>query len=130
VSASGRYHLSWFTQGHRRQGLFYAWSDDAGATLSVPIALGASAALPAHAHLAAAGKVVAAAWREFDGRETSIHAMLSADDGASWSAPRVIGRSAKAADYPFVLTHGGRFYVSWYAGDRGYQLIALAAGSG
>lgn len=126
VSTSGRYHLSWFTQGRTRQGLFYAWSDDRGATLSPPVAIGAAGFLPAHAHLAAAGRTVAIAWRQYDGRETSIHAMVSQDDGASWSAAQGIGSSANAADYPFVLSHGGRLYVSWYAADRGYQLIPLA----
>lgn len=125
ISATGRYHLAWFTQGRRRQGLFYARSDDAATTLSAPIPLGSPASRPTHAHLSAAGTRIALAWMQFDGKTTAIHAMTSADDGASWSEDQLIGTSTQAADYPFVLTHAGRFYVSWYAADTGYRLIPL-----
>ena len=40
IGPDGRYHLAWFTQGARRQGLFYAHTDDAGTTLSAPVAIG------------------------------------------------------------------------------------------
>jgi hypothetical protein len=130
VSASGRQHMSWFTQGSRRQGLFYAWSDDNGTTLSAPIPIGMAGAMPAHSHLAASGRNVVLAWQQYDGRETSVHVMTSDDDGASWSVPRQVGTTGSAADYPFVLTYGGRFYVSWYTGDAGYRLVPLAGADG
>ena len=40
ISPAGTYHVSWYTNGKARKGLFYARSEDEGRTFSDPIALG------------------------------------------------------------------------------------------
>jgi hypothetical protein len=129
ASGGGRLHLAWFTQGAVRQGLFYASTDDYGATLSQPVPLGASGVQAARAHVAASGSNVVLAWQQYDGRETTIWTMKSVDDGSGWSPPQRFAATSSAADYPFVLTHQGRFYLSWYTEDRGYRLTALPEGT-
>jgi hypothetical protein len=127
IGAGGRYHLTWFTLGARRQGIFYAHSDDDGNSTSAPLAIGSTERLAGHADVGALGAVVAVAWQQYDGRRTSIHAMLSRDHGDSWESARELASSGAAADYPFVLSDGNGLYVSWYAADSGYHLYALTA---
>lgn len=125
LAPDGTTHFAWFTLGSRRQGLFYAHANPGGEP-SAPMPIGDKARLAGHADVGVLGRTVALTWREFDGRRTSIHAMLSPDGGATWQAPREIAGSDQRADYPFVLSDGRSLYVSWYAADLGYRLIALS----
>lgn len=59
ISANGRYHTVWFTQGEKRSGLFYAWSDDRGKTFSNPMQIGDPEKLPGRADVLALGQQVA-----------------------------------------------------------------------
>jgi hypothetical protein len=125
IGTGDRYHVAWFTLGSQRRGLFYAYSDDNGPITSVPLQLGNKNALPGHADVLANSDRVALVWREFNGEQTSIAGMISTDRGQSWPAPRTLASTESAADYPFLLTDGGKFYVSWFAEDSGYQLIGM-----
>ena len=40
ISAAGAYHVTWYTNGKARKGLFYARSQDEGRTFSEPLAIG------------------------------------------------------------------------------------------
>ena len=40
ISPAGTYHVSWYTNGKARKGLFYARSEDEGRTFSDPLPLG------------------------------------------------------------------------------------------
>ena len=51
--------------------------------------------------------------------------MISTDRGLSWSTAKKLASTESAADYPFLLTDGGNFYVSWFSEDSGYQLIQV-----
>lgn len=125
IAENGRYHVTWFTQGRRRQGLFYAYSDDRGQRFSTPMAFGDNAAMSGHADvIAAAGRVVVA-WQEFDGEKISIQVMTSNDSGAGFSPPKTLAQSGSAADYPFLLNDGQRIFLSWNARDQGYRLIPI-----
>lgn len=126
IGPGGRYHYAWFTQGARRQGLFYAHADGAGGALSAPVAIGERGRLAGHGSVGAAGRLVAVAWQEFDGKRKSVRAMLSRDDGDTWEPAVDVASSSSAADYPFVLSDGKALFVSWYAADGGYRLIPLA----
>lgn len=125
IGTDGRYHLAWFTQGARRQGLFYAWSDDRGRSASPPLRIGLGPGLPGHADVLAAKNAIYLVWQQFDGSATSILGMTSTDNGQSWSAPRVLARDTGAADYPFLLTDGAATFVSWYAAGSGYRLLPV-----
>jgi hypothetical protein len=125
IGADGRYHLAWFTQGAKRQGLFYASSADRGATWSAPLRIGTPGALPGHADVLALDGEVHLAWQQFDGTRTSVLAMTSADNGASWTPAKEFGSTAEAADYPRLLARGQSAFVSWSAGKDGYRLLPL-----
>ena len=125
IDAGDRYHIAWFTLGSQRRGLFYAYSDSDGPIGSAPLQLGDSNALPGHADVLVDQDRVALVWREFDGERTSVIGMISTDRGLSWPTAKKLASTESAADYPFLLTDGGKFYVSWFAEDSGYQLIQV-----
>ena len=83
IGSDGRYHMTWFTQGKKRQGLFYASSADRGKTWSAPVRIGTEAALAGHADVLAINGQVFLAWQQFDGTRTSILAMTSGDNGSA-----------------------------------------------
>jgi len=121
----GRLQLFWFTQGSSRQGLFHAWSDDGGKSISPPLAVGARERLAGHGDVLAAGQQVVLAWRQFDGEAASVHVQLSADGGESFSAPRQLARAGGATDYPQLLSDGETVWLSWYSREHGYQLLKV-----
>lgn len=126
VDGRGVLHLTWFTNGKARQGLFYKQLD--GETESRPMALGNPAAQAGHSSVAAAGSMVILAWREFDGRAYVAQAMRSDDGGASWSAPIRLAEAAGAADYPLPLTDGKRALVVWNAAAEGLRVLPVEPG--
>ena len=127
IGDDGRHHLVWFTQGTRRQGLYYASSDDAGRNWSKALAIGNPDALAGHGDVIVRGRDVFLVWQEFDGNQSSVLAMTSADRGQSWSSPRRLAAARGAADYPFLLADSAGVYVSWYSADDGYRLLPVAA---
>jgi len=126
IDPNGRYHLAWFSNAPKAQGLFYRYSADRGTSFSAPRAFGDNDAQAGHPALLAAGGVVYLAWREFDGKRTNIMAMRSADGGASWSAPRRIADTAEAADHPLLVARGEQPYLAWNTAREGLRLFDLA----
>ncbi len=125
IASDGRYHLTWFTQGRKRQGLFYASSSDRGATWSAPLRIGNENALAGHADVLAFQGQEFLAWQQFDGTRTSILAMTSGDNGLSWTTPRELASTTAAADYPRLVANDTAAFVSWSAGRDGYRLLPL-----
>lgn len=125
IAPDGRYHAVWFTQGRRRQGLFYAHSDDQGKHFSNPMAIGEARKLAQHADVLAAGTGVVLVWKEFDGRQTHILSMRSADGGDTWSAPSAIARTSSDSDYPFLIKDSSGIFLSWNNAEHGHQLITI-----
>ncbi len=125
ISADGRYHMAWFTQGEKRSGLFYAWSDDRGATFSSPLQIGDPDKLPGRAEVLALGKQVALVWKVFDGNKTRIEAMHSKDGGLHWTTPQSIAESAAQSAHPALITDGKQIFLSWNSLDTGYRLIPV-----
>ncbi len=125
ISENGRYHMTWFTQGSTRQGLFYAWSDNQGAAHSEAVKLGNPDALPSHAYVKAIEDRVTIVWKEFNGQKTEIKLTQSSNNGESWSNPETIAESASASDHPFLITNGKTIFLSWNSLDNGYQLITI-----
>ncbi|TFG86041.1 MAG: hypothetical protein E4H19_06945 [Chromatiales bacterium] len=125
IAPDGRYHLTWFTQGRKRKGLFYAFSSDRGTTWSAPLRIGNETALAGHADVLALQDQVYLAWQQFDGTRTSVLAMSSGDSGRSWTAPRELASTTAAADYPRLVANDTAAFVSWSAGRDGYRLLPL-----
>lgn len=125
VSATGTYHATWFTEGRARQGLFYARSQDSGRTFSTPMALGDNRRQPSRPFVFAAPGALWLVWKEFDGEESVVNVMASRDDGASWSQPKALARTADASDHPLLVGRGDNVYLSWLTRKEGYRLIAV-----
>jgi hypothetical protein len=124
ISASGTYHVAWFTNSPTRQGLFYARSTDRTA-FGEALAFGNAQAQPAHPALLALGDDIYLAWKEFDGKRATVRAMLSTDDGAQWSAPWIVAVAAGGSDHPQLVRDDESAYLSWNAQREGYRLLAL-----
>ena len=125
ISADGRYHMAWFTQGSVRKGLFYAYSEDSGLHFSPPKSFGELSRLPSHPDVIASGQRVALAWKEFDGVRTTVSVMRSNDGGRSWSAAKTVAETASETDFPFLLSDGQALFLSWNTQAEGYRLIRL-----
>jgi len=125
IADDGRYHIAWFTQGSRRQGLFYAHSDDGGNHFSQPMSFGDIKALAGHASVLSLSRRVLLVWKEFDGKKTRIRMIQSSDGGDSWTSPRTLAESASASDHPFLLDDGETVFLSWNSKDHGYRLLPI-----
>ncbi len=125
IAQDGRYHITWFTQGRARKGLFYAHSDDGGRGFSAPVAYGDNKALAGHGNVLAVGERVVLVWKEFDGHTSRVMVRQSRDRGQTWSAPTELASSPGASDHPFLLGKGGRVFLSWNLSDRPYRLIPI-----
>jgi hypothetical protein len=123
----GQLHLVWFTDGEARQGLFYKRID--GDWESRPMPIGDPSAQPNHVSVAAEGKTVLIAWREFDGRFYSAQLKYSNDGGASWSASQRLMESAGATDYPLPLIDKRKAVVVWNTAAEGLRVLQFERGT-
>jgi hypothetical protein len=126
VSANGTLHAAWYTQGRKRQGVFYARSRDDRSPYSAPMRVGHPDRLPGRPFLLAQGSRIHLAWKEFDGRQASVWTRASADDGRTWSAPLRVAAAEGYTDHPLLVAGRGRVHLSWLTRSHGLQLIALA----
>lgn len=125
ISDEGQYHITWFTQGSVRQGLFYAYSSDQGQHFSSPLPFGNPEKLPSHPDILSQGKHIALTWIEFDGVKTQLMVMQSNDGGQTWSQPKSIAEATAETDFPFLLSNNQSIFVSWNSKAEGYRLIPL-----
>ncbi|MGZ8935472.1 MAG: sialidase family protein [Methylobacter sp.] len=120
ISDTGAYHAVWFSNSPTKQGLFYAYSTDSGQHFSEPVNFGNTGA--SHPHVLALGKQVGVAWREFDGSNTIIRIMKSADEGKTWTQPQTLAKTAEMADNPFLVSDGQKIYLSWQIQQQNFRL--------
>jgi hypothetical protein len=125
VAPNGDYHVTWFTSGRVRQGLFYAHSSDGGQTFSQPRPIGNPARAPARPSVLAVANTLWLAWKEFDGTKTTVQLMASHDGGNTWSASKAIAETGDSSDHPLLVTNGSRAFLSWQTHREGYRLISL-----
>lgn len=123
ADGQGRLHLTWFTNGNKRQGLFYKRID--GDWESQPMAIGNPATQANHAAVAAMGDTIILTWREFDGRAYSVQMMHSQDGGSSWGEPQRLLDTTGAADYPLPLINGKQVLVVWNTAAEGLRIVAF-----
>ncbi|MCK5354680.1 MAG: exo-alpha-sialidase, partial [Methyloprofundus sp.] len=125
IDQQGRSHLTWFSLGDKRQGIFYAQTDNKGDTVSSPMPLGNNEFLASHPDVLASQQRVALAWTEYNGSETSLYTQLSNSRGAAWQAAKKVASSTDSVGYPKLLNHNGRIFISWITHNEGHQLIEV-----
>jgi hypothetical protein len=126
IASDGVSHFVWFNNAPERHGLFYAHSADRGNRFSAPLNFGNFEAQAGHPHVLSLGKAVHVVWKEFDGQNSVIRGMASADGGKSWSLPRQIAATAGASDHPLLVADGAHAYLSWNTAKEGFRLIGMA----
>ena len=126
IASDGVYHFVWFDNAPERHGLFYAHSADRGNRFSAPLNFGNFEAQAGHPHVLSLGKAVHVVWKEFDGQNSVIMWMSSADGGKAWQAPRQITATAGASDHPLLVADGAQAYLSWNTAREGFRLIGMA----
>jgi hypothetical protein len=126
IGKDDRYHITWFTLGGIRQGLFYAYSSDRGQHFSTPLPIGAPKRMPGHPDVMALGKNVTLTWTEFDGDKTYLlMIMQSSDGGDTWLPPKSIAESKTSMDFPFLLAGAQGVFVSWNSKQEDSRLIRV-----
>ncbi len=131
IAADGRgsLHIVWFTQGSRRQGIFYRRVTGTDFGLGEAMRLGDPARQAGHPAVAAHGARVLVTWREFDGRRFSAWAMLSSDAGQSWGPAQRLADAEQAADYTVPLIDARRALVVWNSAAEGLRVLPVREGA-
>jgi hypothetical protein len=122
VSAAGTYHVTWYTGGKARKGLFYARSQDEGRTFSDPVPIGRADRNPTRPYVLATARGITIAWKEFDGEKTTVNVMTSHDDGQNWSKPVTVAATTDTSDHPLLVSDGQKTYLSWMTKSDGYRI--------
>jgi hypothetical protein len=125
ISATGTYHVAWYTNGKARKGLFYARSADEGRTFSDPLPIGRSDRNPTRPYVLAGPRGTTMVWKEFDGEKTTVNVMTSHDDGKSWSKPLAVATTSDTSDHPLLVSDGQKTYLSWMTKADGYRLLPI-----
>jgi hypothetical protein len=125
ISSTGTYHVTWYTNGKVRKGLFYARSRDGGKTFSDPLPIGRQDKSPSRPQIIAGPQGLAMVWKEFDGEKTTVNLMTSEDDGKTWSSPRVISSTTDSSDHPLLVSDGRQTYLSWMTKANGYRFQSI-----
>ncbi len=125
IDKQNRTHLTWFTLGEQRQGIFYAQTDDFGKTLSPPLALGNSDYIPSHPDVISLQDRVILVWKEFDGEQTTLYIKESLDRGKTWVDKTTELSSESNNGYPKLIANKEDIFISWTANDHGHQITKL-----
>ncbi|NOQ77708.1 MAG: hypothetical protein GQ475_07975, partial [Methylococcaceae bacterium] len=125
IDNKNRTHITWFTLGDKRQGIFYRHTDDFGKTLSKPMALGNINHLPSHPDVLALNQRVIIVWKEFDGEQTTLHGKESYDRGKTWIEKSIPLKSTSKNSHPKLISNATDIFLSWTSERLGHQLIKL-----
>jgi len=113
INEDNRYQLVWYNQGDNGKGIFTAYSDNAGQTLSKPTHIGNNSQQAAHPHLQVRGNLVDIVWTEFDGEHYQLWHQHSNNGGISYSKATLLKQSTTSGDRPFLVKQGNALMVSW-----------------
>jgi hypothetical protein len=122
ISNAGTYHVTWYTNGKARKGLFYARSQDGGRTFSNPLPVGRPDRSPSRPNVIAGPHGTAIVWKEFDGEKTTVNLMTSHDDGLTWSKPAAVAETTDTSDHPLLVSNGQSVFLSWMTKADGYRI--------
>lgn len=125
VSGDGAVHVSWFTQGEHRQGVYYARLPAGADQFEAPQEVGRADQQAGRPTFQSLDAQLWLAWKEFDGERIVVKLRHSADNGLHWQDDRIVAETQHAADHPVLVREGGRVWLSWMTHDEGYRLIAI-----
>lgn len=111
----GNLSIAWWTGKEGSAGVYYARSENGGATWNKPIALGtAEFSKPAHVQLSHApnGKVIVV-WDDGTLKTPQVVVRVSSDGGNSFGAPAVLSAPGRAATFPVLAVTGNQMTVAW-----------------
>jgi hypothetical protein len=120
-AANGTRHQVWFNGKEDGGGAMYARANAAG-VLGKPVVLGSAQA--SHPDVAVSGKLVAVAWKQFDGSATAILARVSSDGGATWREQE-LGRTAGESDQPRLVAAPASVVLVWRTQNEGIRVIPV-----
>ena len=121
-----RIHMSWFNDAPNASGLFYAYTDNLGETVSPALHFAKSTESPGHPSLITGsdGQLMLA-WQTFDGTQSNIRIMTS-PQGERWSDARIVATFAGKTDYPFLLPHPDGDLLLWHKPGHALTLYDLS----
>ncbi len=125
-----RVHMAWFNSAPDASGLFYAYSDDNGVTMSKVNNFAKKTYHPEHPFIVEnlvtqnSHEKVQLVWREFDGKAFQIYYQSSAN-GEHWSAATKIAEAKEGVDYPYIIKHPSGNYLHWQVAGQGLMLVKL-----
>jgi len=127
ISKSGqRLHLTWFNQGSKGKGIFYAFTDNLGEKLSEPVSIGNFERQAVHPNVITNNHQVDIVWLEFNGTEHELWHQQSLNNGHNFNKAVKLTTSNTGADRPFLYTtNKGDNYVSWHRPKTGHWTIKL-----
>ena len=126
VAADGSLHVAWWTGKSGEAGVYYARSDDGGATFTAAPIATAEHSSPAHVQLALlAGRRVAVAWD--DGHSELPAILLRVGEGREFGKPARLSASRAAATYPVIAASGDSLFVAWSQVGEASHRAAMAA---
>jgi hypothetical protein len=117
------YHLAWFSNSEKHQGLYYGRFDIEQGRLITSQAMDNSPGA-SHPQITTAAGQLYYVWKSFDGSNTHLLLSQSSNGGLDWLAPRSIASSSGNSDHPLLVVDQQQGYVSWLT-DQGYQLLPL-----
>lgn len=117
---AGRLHAVWYSATPGKEGVYYGRLRD-GAVDGQRRVGGQTAE---HADIAASGKRVAIAWKEFDGTRSRLRAMRSDDGGLTWRDTDLAASDGPSGQ-PLVLVRDGVFHVFWNTADKPLLVVPL-----
>lgn len=120
------YHLAWFSDGAKHQGLYYGQHNSGGAAMGTTARVTAmdTRAGASHPQVLNTKNNLFYAWKVFDGDKTKIKLKTSTDHGTRWSEGRVVASTAGPSDYPLLVgTEDGRAMVAWHTSEEGFRIF-------
>jgi len=127
-SDDGTYHMAWFSNGDDQKGIYYGRYNFPEASIANVRAIDAQPGA-SHPQVAELAGHVFFVWKTYDGERTRIQLLESLDKGKTWSTPRTVASTDASSDYPILVQHKDRLFLSWHV-DQSYRFELLWPESG
>ncbi len=114
------YHLTWFSNGKRHQGIYYGYFSGEGVKEIHALDQRAGAA---HPQLVETSAGILAVWKFFNGEQMQLLAQWKNAQG-HWGEVLSLATSEGDTDHPLIIQRGQEPYISWLTAE-GYRLMAV-----
>ena len=113
VDAQGRLHITWWSGKTGAAGVFYARSDDKGATFGEPVPVGvAEFSRPAHVQMVVDSNVVIA-WDDGTVQTPRVAVRVSRDGGSTFAPAVMASAEGTTATFPVLASSNGKLSLAW-----------------